>query len=363
MPVTRTAAGSAHGPGPHGRAAGARRPQRRSAPRRTRTGSRWTPYVLVAPFFVFFAAFGVFPLAATAWASLYRMELTAPDEREWAGLHNYARLAGDEFFWNALANTVTIGVLATVPQLLLALGVAHLLDVRLRGRGVFRVVALAPYATSVAAATLVFALFFGRDHGMANWALGLVGLDPVDWQNGPWASKFAVASIVIWRWTGYNALIYLAAMQTVPPELYEAASLDGASRLRQFLHVTLPGLRPALAFTVLVSTIGAMQLFGEPLLFGSGGGATGGADHQFQTLGLYLYEQGWVNLHLGRAAAIAWTMLLVLVVLFGAVRLLRAGLARRESGRRGAVRRGSGHRESVRRGSGRRGSVRRGWSR
>ncbi|MEX0170148.1 carbohydrate ABC transporter permease [Streptomyces sp. LMG1-1-1.1] len=355
MPVTRTATGSAHGPGPHGRAAGARRPQGRSAPRRTRTGSRWTPYVLVAPFFVFFAAFGVFPLAATAWASLYRMGLTAPDEREWAGLHNYARLAGDEFFWNALANTVTIGVLATVPQLLLALGVAHLLDVRLRGRGVFRVVALAPYATSVAAATLVFALFFGRDHGMANWALGLVGLDPVDWQNGPWASKFAVASIVIWRWTGYNALIYLAAMQTVPPELYEAASLDGASRWRQFLHVTLPGLRPALAFTALVSTIGAMQLFGEPLLFGSGGGATGGADHQFQTLGLYLYEQGWVNLHLGRAAAIAWTMLLILVALFGTVRLLRSGLARRGSARQESVRRGSARQESARRGSARQG--------
>ncbi len=251
---TRTATGPADGPDPRGRARGARRAGRGAAPRRVRTGSRWTPYVLVAPFFVFFGAFGVFPLAATAWASLYRMELTAPDERQWVGVHNYARLADDTFFWNALVNTVTIGVLATVPQLLLALGVAHLLDVRLRGRGVFRVVALAPYATSVAAATLVFALFFGRDHGMANWALGLAGLDPVDWQNGPWASKFAVASIVIWRWTGYNALIYLAAMQTVPPELYEAASLDGASRWGQFLHVTLPGLRPAIAFTVLVST-------------------------------------------------------------------------------------------------------------
>nr|WP_234439484.1 MULTISPECIES: sugar ABC transporter permease [Streptomyces] len=335
MTRTRTATGPADGPDPRGRARGARRAGRGAAPRRVRTGSRWTPYVLVAPFFVFFGAFGVFPLAATAWASLYRMELTAPDERQWVGVHNYARLADDTFFWNALANTVTIGILATVPQLLLALGVAHLLDVRLRGRGVFRVVALAPYATSVAAATLVFALFFGRDHGMANWALGLAGLDPVDWQNGPWASKFAVASIVIWRWTGYNALIYLAAMQTVPPELYEAASLDGASRWRQFLHVTLPGLRPAIAFTVLVSTIGATQLFGEPLLFGSGAGATGGADHQFQTLGLYLYEQGWVNLHLGRAAAIAWTMLLILVVVFGAVRVARALLARRESAREG----------------------------
>ncbi|MFD3530577.1 carbohydrate ABC transporter permease [Streptomyces sp. NPDC058664] len=297
--------------------------------RRERLGrlrSRSAPYALVAPFFLLFGAFGLFPLVATAWTSLFRVELTSPEAREWVGLHNYARLLHDEFFWNALSNTVAIGVLATVPQLLLALGVAHLLDVRLRGRLAFRVVALAPYATSVAAATLVFALLFGRDQGMVNWALGLVGIASVDWQNGPWASKVAVSSIVIWRWTGYNALIYLAAMQTVPRELYEAAALDGASRWRQFLHVTLPGLRPALLFTVLVSTIGATQLFGEPLLFNSGAGASGGADHQYQTLGLYLYEQGWVNLHLGRAAAIAWAMLLILVVVFGAARLLRSVL-------------------------------------
>ncbi|WP_395360736.1 carbohydrate ABC transporter permease [Streptomyces sp. YH02] len=304
-------------------------PARPSGPlppaRATRARPRFSPapYLLLAPFFLLFAAFGLFPLLATAWASLHRVELTAPGQAEWVGLRNYSRLLDDTFFWNALLNTVTIGVLATVPQLLLALGVAQLLDVRLRARGIFRVVALAPYATSVAAATLVFALFFGRDHGMANWLLGTVGFGPVDWQHGPWASRLAVASIVVWRWTGYNALIYLAAMQTVPRELYEAAALDGASRWRQFLHVTLPGLRPALAFTGLVSTIGAVQLFGEPLLYGSGAGASGGADHQFQTLGLYLYEQGWVNLHLGRAAAIAWAMLLILVVAFGLVRLLR----------------------------------------
>ncbi|MEU8762055.1 sugar ABC transporter permease [Streptomyces sp. NPDC048659] len=293
--------------------------------RRTDRAARWIPYGLVAPFFLFFGAFGLFPLLYTGWASLHRLELTALDERRWVGLRNYTRLLDDPFFWNALGNTFTIGVLATVPQLLLALGVAHLLDTRLRGRGFFRLVALAPYATSVAAATLVFALLFGRDHGPVNWALGGVGLAPVDWQNGPWASKAAVSAIVVWRWTGYNALIYLAAMQTIPRELYEAAALDGASRWRRFRHVTLPGIRPAVLFTVVVSTIGASQLFGEPLLFGAGAAASGGADHQFQTLGLYLYEQGWVNLHLGRAAAISWVMLLGLVVLFGAVRLVRAG--------------------------------------
>jgi cellobiose transport system permease protein len=285
---------------------------------------RWGPYAHIAPFFVLFAAFGIFPLLYTGWASLHRVELTAPTDMKWVGLRNYARLLDDEFFWNALRNTVTIGLLSTVPQLLMALGIAHLLHGRLRGSTFFRVVALTPYATSVAAATLVFVLLFGRDFGLVNWVLGLLGAGPVDWQNGRWTSQFAVSTIVIWRWTGYNALIYLAALQAVPDELYEAAALDGASRWQQFRHVTVPSLRPTILFTCVVSTIGATQLFGEPLLFNGSAGATGGSDHQFQTLGLYLYEQGWVNLHLGRASAIAWAMLLILLLAGAAVALVRA---------------------------------------
>ncbi|MGA6157698.1 carbohydrate ABC transporter permease [Stenotrophomonas sp. NPDC087984] len=293
-----------------------RRRDRRS--RRYRWDVRWSPYAFVAPFFVFFAAFGLFPLLYTGWASLHQVELTDPTHMEWAGWHNYSRLWEDEFFWKALRNTFTIGVISTVPQLMMALGIAHLLNYRLRASMFFRVAILTPYATSVAAATLVFALLFGRDYGMVNWSLGLVGLDGIDWQNGTWTSQIAVSTIVIWRWTGYNALIYLAAMQAVPNDLYESAALDGASRWKQFLHVTVPSLRPTILFTVVVSTIGATQLFGEPLLFNTAGTATGGADHQYQTLGLYMYEQGWVNLHLGRASAIAWTMFLILLLIAAA---------------------------------------------
>ncbi|WP_340561343.1 carbohydrate ABC transporter permease [Streptomyces sp. GSL17-111] len=290
-----------------------RRRARRS--RRYQRDVRWSPYAFVAPFFLFFGAFGLFPLLYTGWASLHRVSLTAPTEMEWAGLHNFTRLLEDEFFWNALRNTFTIGVLSTVPQLLMALGLAHVLNYRLRGSTFFRVVMLAPYATSVAAATLVFVMLYGRDYGMINWALSFVGIDAVDWQNGTWTSQFAISTIVIWRWTGYNTLIYLAAMQAVPKDLYESAALDGASRWQQFLHVTVPSLRPTILFTVVVSTIGATQLFGEVLLFSSGGGAAGGINNQYQTLGLYLYEQGWVNLHLGRASAIAWMMFLILLLI------------------------------------------------
>ncbi|GHB22451.1 ABC transporter permease [Streptomyces viridiviolaceus] len=283
--------------------------------RRWQRDMRWSPYAFISPFFLLFLAFGLFPLVYTGWASLHQVELTAPTDMSWVGLRNYTRIFDDDFFWNAAKNTLTIGIISTVPQLLMAMGLAHILNYKLRGSTFYRVVMLAPYATSIAAASLVFVLLFGRDYGMINWALGFVGIDNIDWQNDHWASQFAVSSIVIWRWTGYNALIYLAAMQAIPQDLYESAALDGANRWRQFIHVTLPSLRPTILFTVVVSTIGASQLFGEPLLFDANKGASGGSQHQFQTLGLYLYEQGWVNQHLGRASAIAWTMFLILIVI------------------------------------------------
>ncbi|MGW1747292.1 carbohydrate ABC transporter permease [Streptomyces sp. NPDC002092] len=287
--------------------------------------AKLSPYTYIAPFFALFAAFGLFPLLYTAYVSLYRVELQTPGELEWRGLGNYTALFGDDYFWTALRNTFTIGVISTVPQLLMALGLAHLLHYKLRGRTFFRVTMLLPYATSVAAATLVFAQLFGRDFGLINYLLGLVGVHPVDWQSDTIASQIAVSTIVTWRWTGYNALIYLAGMQSIPADLYEAAELDGASRWRQFLHVTLPGLRPTILFTVVVSTIGATQLFGEPLLFE--GSISGGISHQYQTLGLYMYEQGWGFFHLGRAAATAWVMFVLIVLLV----LVNTALARRRT--------------------------------
>ncbi|MER7518398.1 sugar ABC transporter permease [Streptomyces sp. NPDC126499] len=294
---------------------------------------RWdlkaTPYVFVAPFFLTFAAFGLFPLLYTGWLSLNRVELGG--EPEWKGLANYTDLAGSEFFWNALANTFTIGVISTVPQLLMALGLAHLLNYKLRGRRFFRVAVLAPYATSIAAATLVFAQLFNSDYGLINSALGLVGFDPVDWESSTWPAQIAISVIVTWRWTGYNALIYLAAMQAVPNDLYEAAALDGASRWRQFLSITIPSIRPTILFTVIVSTIGATQLFGEPMLYGGSVGISGGSGNQFQTLSLLMYEKGWVTGALGQASAIAWVMLLLLL-LIGGVQALVARANRKKLG-------------------------------
>ena len=279
------------------------------------------PYLYISPFFLLFIAFGLFPLVWTAWISLNDFKLGTP--MVFVGLENYRWLFDSPEFYNSLWRTITIGILSTVPQLMLALGLAHLLNYQMVVRNFFRISMLMPYATSVAASTLVFAQLFGRDNGFFNWVLSWVGIDAVDWRNGDLTAQIAIAVIVTWRWTGYNALIYLAGMQSISQDLYEAAQLDGASKWQQFLHVTLPGLRPTILFTVVVSTIGATQLFGEPLLFGNGQ-ANGGALGQYQTLGLFMYQQGWDYFELGRAATIAWVTFVLVVALV----LLNTGIAR-----------------------------------
>ncbi|MEO3872901.1 sugar ABC transporter permease [Nonomuraea sp. B12E4] len=274
-----------------------------------------SPYLYIAPFFLLFGVLGMFPLLYTAYVSLTDWNLLDPN-REWVGLANYAELLADDYFWNALFNTVSIWLLSTVPQLLAALFIAHMLNRRLRARTLFRMGVLLPNVTSIVAVTIIFAQLFGRDFGMVNWALDLVGLDPIDWQAGTLSSHVAISVIVIWRWTGYNALIYLAAMQTIPEGLYEAARLDGASQFTQFRKITVPMLRPTIIFTAVVSTIGGFQIIAEPLLFQAGtGNPTGGSDRQFQTVGLYLYEQGFSMYQFGYAAAIAWTLCVIIVVM------------------------------------------------
>lgn len=302
-------------------------PRRRSAgppsPRRQRWRSRLyrldvkgSPYLYIVPFFALFGVFGVFPLVYTAVISTTSWSPRNPgSEDKSVGLDNYTNLLSDDNFHNALINTFGIGLISTVPQLLLALGIAHLLNYKLRGRLFLRMGVLIPYITSVAAVALIFNQIFARDFGLLNWFLQPLMENPIDWRAEKWASWLAVSSMVIWHWTGYNTLIYLAAMQTIPYELYESASIDGASKWQQFWHITIPSLRPTIIFTVIVSTIGALQLFAEPFLFDTTRNSNGGAEREFQTVVLYLYQQFWTNGRYGYAAAIAWTLFLVTVVI------------------------------------------------
>jgi cellobiose transport system permease protein len=276
--------------------------------------TKWSPYLFVAPFFVIFAVFGLFPLGYTAWVSLHDWDLSGMGA--FIGLDNYAVLFADPDFWNALVNTLGILALATVPQLLFALVLASLLNQRLRGLTLLRMGVLLPIVTSVAAVGIVFSQIFDRDAGMANGLLSLINVDAIDWRADKWSSWIAIATMVNWRWTGYNALIYLAAMQSVPRELYEAATVDGASRIRQFRSITVPMIRPAIIFTVIVSTIAGMQLFTEPLIFGQGTFAiSGGSLRQFQTLSMFMFEKAFQDFDYGYGSAVAWMIFLLITVL------------------------------------------------
>ncbi|KMS67622.1 ABC transporter permease [Streptomyces leeuwenhoekii] len=313
--ATTTPARGAHTPPTGGSGAA---PNGRSAwrTRLWRFDDKVSPYAYIAPFFLVFGAFGLYPLLYTGWIALHRVEMTSLDQSEWVGWDNFAKILQDSEFWTSVSNTFIIGVISTVPQLLMALGLAHLLNYKLRASTFWRTVILTPYATSVATAALVFALVFRADGGILNWVLSFFGVENIDWGNGHWTSKIAISVIVIWRWTGYNALIYLAAMQAVPADLYEAASIDGANRWQQFVKVTIPSLRPTILFTIVISTIGSLQLFGEPLLLQGGTlGAVGGSEHQYETLSIYLFNYGWKLGHLGPAAAVAWAMLVLLLLI------------------------------------------------
>jgi len=279
----------------------------------SRADQKVSPYVYIAPFFAVFAVFGVFPILYTAFVSLHRWDIIGTNE--WIGLDNYRLLLSDPRFWISLRNTFSIWVLSTIPQLLLALGLAHVLHQRiLRGKAVFRMALLVPNVTSIVAVAIIFESIFGFHYGIANFVVESVGLDRINWQAGTLSSHVAIATMVLWRWTGYNALIYLAGLQSISPELHEAAAIDGASRFQQLRYITIPLLRPTIIFTVIVSTIGGLQIFAEPLLFAQGAAnITGGAARQFSTLTLFMYEQAFRSFKLGYAAAIAWFLFLLIV--------------------------------------------------
>jgi cellobiose transport system permease protein len=276
-----------------------------------------SPYLYVSPFFVLFGVFGLFPLGYTAWVALTDRTLLDPHPH-FVGLRNFTTLIHDSYFWNAVENTLGIWVISTVPQLLIALWLAHLLNTKLRARTFFRMCVLLPQVTSLVAVALIFTQLFSRDYGLVNYGLGAFGIHHVDWEAGRLSSWIALSVMVTWRWAGYNALIYLASMQGIPDELYEAAAIDGAKAWRQFWHVTVPMLRPTIIFTVIVSTIGGLQLFTEPYLFEPlKQGATGGSARQYQTVVMYLYEKAFAGtqFNFGYAAAIGWGLFLLIALI------------------------------------------------
>ena len=265
-----------------------------------RAGEGRLAFFAISPFYFLYLIFGIFPILYTSYMAFFNWDPLG--EKVFIGLGNFVNLLADDTLWKALRNTLSIWVLGTVPQLALALYMATLLNrTRLRFSGFWRSAILIPNVTSVLAIAVIFSSLYGRDFGLINYALSFFGIDKINWMNGTFSSHVEIATMIIWRWTGYNALIYLAAMQSIPKELYESAQLDGANAWEQFKFITLPGIRNVLIFTVTMSTIGGLQTFNEPYILG---GITGGNDKQFYTLAMFLYEEAFRKFQFGYGAAI-----------------------------------------------------------
>lgn len=307
------------------------------SPRRIAFGralGRWdiklSPYLYISPFFLLFTVVGLFPLVYTGWVSLHEWNLIG-GQGDFVGFDHFAFLLGQRAFWIAMRNTFSIFLISTVPQLVFAVIIAAMLDTNLRAKTFWRMGVLLPYIVMPVAVTLIFSNMFGDKYGLVNTLLGNIGLDPIKFHSDALSSHIAIATMVNFRWTGYNALILLAGMQAIPRDYYEAAAIDGAGRIRQFFSITIPQLRPTLIFVVIMGTIGGLQIFDEPRLYDQFG--QGGADSQWMTLTIYLYNLGWGQLNFGRAAAVAW-LLFLLVVMFGILNYLITQRISSNEGRR-----------------------------
>lgn len=277
-----------------------------------------SPYLYIAPFFILFAIVGLFPLVYTFFVSLYDWH-TLEGQGQFVGLSNFTAVLADHFFWNSLFNTVSIFLLSTIPQLLVAVVIAAVLDQNLRAKTFWRMSILLPYVVTPVAVAMIFSNVFGENYGLINNILESFGIDGVGWQNDTLPSHIAIATMVNWRWTGYNALILLAAMQSVPRDIHESAALDGAGATRRFFSITLPSIRPTMIFVIITATIGGLQIFTEPRLFDPV--TAGGSQRQFQTTVLYLWEMAFFRQNFGKASAIAW-LLFLLIVIFGLINFL-----------------------------------------
>lgn len=279
-----------------------------------------SPYFYISPFFILFGLVGLFPLVYTFYVAMHKWDLLKGKE-DFVGLENFSFALQDGSFWNSIGNTVSIFALSTFPQLLGALVIAALLDQQIRAKTTWRMGVLLPYVVTPVAVALIFSSIFRNagDSSLANGLVEMLGFEPIEWKRDRFPSHIAIATMVNWRWTGYNALILLSAMQAVPRELYEAGAIDGAGPVRRFFSVTLPNIRPTLLFVIITSTVYGLQIFAEPRLYDvSNAGGTGGAHRQFQTTVLYLWELAFFRRNLGRASAVA-ILLFLLIVSIGLV--------------------------------------------
>lgn len=295
------------------------------APTRATKGSRGysirralAPYLFVLPFVAIFLAFSIYPLLFTLRLSFTNWH--GSGAAEWVGLGNYTYLLGSSAFWSSLANSGILWLLIVPIQMVLCLVVAVLLDnAKLRLRGFYRVAFIVPFVTPLVAVAQIWIVLFDQNYGAVNGVLNLVGLPDVGWLvTSQWA-KPTLALLFLWKTSGFIVIILLSGLQSIDSNIYEAAAIDGATRVRQVWSITVPLLRRTIMFAVVLQTLAVFQMFAEPFVVTKGGpyGST-------TTAGLFLYNH-ITRADLGTGAANSFLLVIVVMALsLGFVRLLRA---------------------------------------
>jgi multiple sugar transport system permease protein len=275
---------------------------------------RATPWLFLSPYLLLFLAFVVAPAVYGVWISLHDWDYTLPG-KPFVGLDNYVALFDSssptfDQFWNGMEGTGIFTVLSVPLLLALPLAVALVMNQRFRGRNVFRAVYFAPYVLGVAVVAVMWRFLLDNNIGLVNYYLGLLGLpDDIAWTTSVPAAWFALVGVTVWWTLGFNAVIYLAGLQDIPRELYEAATVDGAGAWQRFRHVTLPGLRPVIAFVTMVTIIASANMFGQSYLMTRGAPGT-----ETRTAIYEIAETGLRNYQMGSAAAMSYVLTLALML-------------------------------------------------
>lgn len=289
-----------------------------------RKKTNWTPYFFLAPFILLFGVFGLFPL-------LFSLVLAFQDwnpadgleAMKFVGIENFEFALGDEWLWKSMWNTLWLAVGSGVPQHLIAIPLAYFIFISFkRLRNVVVGAYFLPFITSTVAISLIFTTLFSTDFGIINvFIQNLSGIPGLGWllpeQNIDWMGKSenikpAVSMVIFWRYVGFNTVLYLSALQTIPKDLFEAGQIDGANQWNQFRYIALPMLKPMMVFGITLSIIGGLQLFEEPFIITGG---RGGIDQSAMTTALYMYRTAFEFNDFGTASAISWILFIVIATL------------------------------------------------
>jgi len=276
-----------------------------------RAGAR-AAWLFLAPALAVIGVFFFVPVVASLALSFTDFDLYAiadPRNARFVGLHNYAALLHTPVFWTALENTVYFVVVGAPLSVLVSLATALLVNARLvRFRAFFRAAYFAPFVTTLVAVAIVWRYLYQPRYGLLNAVLGTVGLGPIDWLGDPRWAMPAIILLAVWKNFGYSMLIFIAGLQRIPGELYEAAELDGAGAWARFRYVTLPLLAPTFLFVGIITAIGYFQLFAEPYVM-----TQGGPLKSTLSMVLYMYEEGFRWWRLGSAAAVAVVLFVIIL--------------------------------------------------